>query len=37
MVRLLGGAIYRADLNMVYGKEIKKLKALIADLEQNDD
>jgi hypothetical protein len=28
------GAIYRADINLVYGKEIKKLKQLISDMQE---
>ena len=34
VIGLLGGVIYRADLNIVYGAEIKKLKALISELKQ---
>ena len=34
LLGLLGGHIYRADLNMVYGAEINKLKELIADLQK---
>lgn len=30
----VGGRIYRADVHLVYGTEIKKLKALIAELQE---
>lgn len=33
LLGLLGGRLYRADVTLVYGKEINKLKSLIADME----
>jgi hypothetical protein len=30
---VIGGSIYRADVNLVYGREMAKLKELIADME----
>lgn len=33
MLSILGGRVYQADVNMVYGKQIQKLKELIADME----
>lgn len=33
LLGLFGGRIYRMDVNLIYGAEIKKLKALIAELQ----
>ena len=34
LLGLFAGRIYRVDINLVYGAEIKKLKALIVELEE---
>ncbi len=34
IISMLAGVIYRADVNLVYGHEIKKLKQLIADMRE---
>ena len=34
LLALCGGLLYKLDLNIVYGRVLKKLKEIIADMEE---